>query len=211
MQGNRARSLTALGGKPRGAGLDGVEAHTDVCGFAYNNPWPHRCSSAHAAVSLCTPITIVRRNLVTHHVCSDHACMWATSANQRSRGMVDEGIQVSVHGLAGPLLRCVLPRGSTLASLRQAIKEGLGIPNRVQTLIIGGELVSPLEALDAVCCRDCVDITLVLCQPACDRCGQGDSLYCSTACQRAALRAHKRVCVRPRRAMGVIRADTHHV
>ena len=97
-------------------------------------------------------------------------------ANQCSRGMVDEGIQVSVHGLAGPLLRCVLPRGSTLASLRQAIKAELGIPNRLQTLIIGGELVSPLEALAAVCCRDCIDITLVLCQPACDRCGRGDSL-----------------------------------
>ena len=142
-------------------------------------------------------------------------------AYQCSRVMVDEGVQVSVHGLAGPLLRCVLPPGSTLADLRRNIKEQLGIPKRLQTLIIGGELVSPLEALDAVCCRDCVDITLVLCQPACDRCGRGDSLrwcggcrcvlYCSTACQRGAWRTHRRVCVRPRRAMGVARADTQHV
>ena len=138
-------------------------------------------------------------------------------ANQCSRGMADEGIQVSVHGLAGPLLRCVLPRGSTLASLRQTIKVELGIPKRLQTLVIGCEQVSPLDAVAAVCCRDCVDVTLVLRQPACDRCGRAGPLrwcggcfcvlYCSTACQRASWRAHKRVCLRPRRAMGVVRSD----
>ena len=142
-------------------------------------------------------------------------------AYQCSRVMVDEGVQVSVHGLAGPLLRCVLPPGSTLADLRRNIKEQLGIPKRLQTLIIGCKQVSPLDVLAAVCCRDCVDITLVLCQPACDRCGRGDSLrwcggcrcvlYCSTACQRAAWRTHKRVCVRPRRAMGVVRSDAPRV
>ena len=140
---------------------------------------------------------------------------------QCSRVMVDEGVQVSVHGIAGPLLRCVLPPGSTLADLRRNIKEQLGIPKRLQSFIVGHTHVSPVGAVDAVCCSGCVDVTLVLCQPACDRCGRSDSLrwcggcrcvlYCSTACQRGAWRAHKRVCVRPRRAMGVVCADTHHV
>ena len=138
-------------------------------------------------------------------------------AYQCSRVMVDEGVLVSVHGAAGQLLRCVMPRGSTLASLRQTIKLELGIPKRLQTLVIGCEQVSPLDVLAAVCCRDCVDVTLVLRQPACDRCGRAGPLrwcsgcfcvlYCSTVCQRASWRAHKRVCLRPRRAMGVVRSD----
>ena len=136
---------------------------------------------------------------------------------QRSRGMVDEGIEVSVHGLAGPLLRCVLPHGSTFADLRRHIKEQLGIPKRLQSFIVGHAHVSPVGAVDAVCCRGCVDVTLVLCKPACDRCGRGDALrwcggcrcvlYCSTVCQRGAWHTHRRVCVRPRRAMGVVRSD----
>ena len=135
-------------------------------------------------------------------------------AYQCSRAMAGEGVWVSVHGVAGQLLQCVMPHGSTLASLRRTIKVELGIPKRLQTFIIGREQVSPLEALDAVH-SDCVEVTLLLRQPVCGQCGRAGVLswcggcfcvlYCSAACQRAARRAHTRVCARANIAGHVIK------
>ena len=93
-----------------------------------------------------------------------HACA------HRLIEVMEEGIKILVHGLAGAHYHAVMPRTPAWWDLRKQIKINLDLPKRAQIILFGNKHVLPQENMEALG-RDKIEAKLVIRRPDCAQCG----------------------------------------